>query len=88
MSRYGLIAFGSSLDQIGPMTKNVEDNAILLNAIAGVDENDYTSKDLEDDFTSYLGRDMKDLKIAVPTYFMSDKVDEEVRERYWKLFII
>ena len=81
VSRYGLIAFGSSLDQIGPMTKNVEDNAILLNAIAGVDENDYTSKDLEDDFTSYLGRDIRDLKIAVPTYFMSDKVDEEVREK-------
>ena len=81
VSRYGLIACGSSLDQIGTMTKNVEDNAILLNAIAGVDENDYTSKDLEDDFTSYLGRDMKDLKIAVPTYFMSDKVDEEVREK-------
>lgn len=81
VSRYGLIAFGSSLDQIGPMTKNVEDNAILLNAISGIDENDYTSKETKEDFTTYLGKDIKDLHIGVPTYFMSDKVDEEVREK-------
>lgn len=81
VSRYGLIAFGSSLDQIGPMTKNVEDNAILLNAISGIDENDYTSKETTEDFTTYLGKDIKDLRIGVPTYFMSDKVDEEVREK-------
>ena len=81
VSRHGLIAFGSSLDQIGPMTKTVEDNAILLNAISGVDENDYTSKDVTDDFTTYLGKDIKDLKIAVPTYFMSEQVNETVREK-------
>jgi len=80
VSRYGLIAFGSSLDQIGTMTKNVEDNAIMLNAIAGYDENDQTSskKDVPD-FTSLIGKDIKDLKIAVPNYYMSDAIDAEVK---------
>ncbi|MBS7021246.1 MAG: Asp-tRNA(Asn)/Glu-tRNA(Gln) amidotransferase subunit GatA, partial [Firmicutes bacterium] len=54
---------------------------ILLNAISGIDENDYTSKETKEDFTTYLGKDIKDLHIGVPTYFMSDKVDEEVREK-------
>ena len=80
ISRYGLIAFASSLDQIGPMTKNVYENAVLLNALVGKDERDLTSarKD-EEDFTRLIGKDVKGLKIAVPKFFMSDIVNEEIR---------
>ena len=79
VSRYGLIAFGSSLDQIGPMTKNVYENAILLNAIAGKDEKDLTSADMEEeDFTRLIGKDIKGMKIAIPNYLMSDIVKDEI----------
>ena len=80
ISRYGLIAFASSLDQIGPMTKNVYENAVLLNALVGKDERDLTSarKD-EEDFTRLIGKDVKGLKIAVPKFFMSDILNEEIR---------
>lgn len=80
VSRYGLVAFASSLDQIGPMTRNVYENALLLNAISGHDENDLTSSQTEVvDFTRLIGKDIKDLKIAVPNYYMSDVIDEGVR---------
>ncbi len=66
VSRYGLVAFASSLDQIGPVTKDVEDAALLMNIICGRDEKDSTSADVEvDDFTSYLNSDIKGLKIGV-----------------------
>ena len=79
VSRYGLVAFGSSLDQIGPMTKNVYENALLLNAIAGKDEKDLTSADMEEeDFTRLIGKDIKGLKIAIPNYLMSDIVKDEI----------
>ena len=79
VSRYGLIAFGSSLDQIGPMTKNVYENALLLNAIAGKDEKDLTSADMEEeDFTRLIGKDIKGMKIAIPNYLMSDIVKDEI----------
>lgn len=82
VSRYGLIAFASSMDQIGPMTKNVYENALLLNAIVGKDNRDLTSADKEkEDFTRLIGIDIKGMKIAVPTYFMSDIVSSEVREK-------
>ena len=82
ISRYGLVAFASSLDQIGPMTKNVYENAILLNALVGKDERDLTSarKD-EEDFTRLIGKDIKGLKIAVPNFLMSDIVNEEIRTK-------
>ena len=85
VSRYGLIAFASSLDQIGPMTRNVYENALLLNAIVGEDEKDLTSasKPLED-FTRKIGKDIKGMKIALPTYFMSDIVSEEIRKEVEK----
>ena len=80
VSRYGLVAFASSMDQIGPMTKNVYENALLLNAIVGKDERDLTSAEKEaEDFTRLIGKDIKDMKIAVPNYFMSDIVNEEVK---------
>ena len=82
ISRYGLVAFASSLDQIGPMTKNVYENAVLLNALVGKDQKDLTSaqKD-EEDFTRLIGKDIKGLKIAVPNFFMSDIVNEEIRNK-------
>ena len=82
VSRFGLVAFASSLDQIGPMTRNVYENALLLNVIAGKDEKDLTSatKD-EEDFTRLIGEDIKGMKIAVPNYFMSDIVEENIREK-------
>lgn len=82
ISRYGLIAFASSLDQIGPMTKNVYENAVLLNILVGKDERDLTSANKEDeDFTRLIGEDIKGMKIAVPNYFMSDIVNKEIREK-------
>ena len=80
ISRYGLIAFASSLDQIGPMTRNVYDNALLLNQLVGADEHDLTSSEKEaEDFTRFIGQDIKGMKIGVPNYFMSDIIDEEVK---------
>ena len=82
VSRYGLIAFASSMDQIGPMTKNVYENALLLNAIVGKDNKDLTSANKEaEDFTRLIGKDIKDMKIAVPKYFMSDIVSNEVKSK-------
>ena len=82
VSRYGLVAFASSLDQIGPMTKNVYENALLLNVIAGKDERDLTSANKEEeDFTRLIGKDIKGMKIGVPNYFMSDIVSTEIRDK-------
>lgn len=82
VSRYGLIAFASSLDQIGPMTTNVEDNAILLEAISGKDENDLTSSKNEvKHYVDFIGKDIKGMKIAVPNYYMSETIHEEVRSK-------
>ena len=81
VSRYGLIAFASSLDQIGPMTRNVYENALLLNAITGYDEKDMTSSKREvEDFTRLIGKDVSDMKIAIPNYYMSDVIDKEIRD--------
>ncbi len=82
VSRYGLIAFASSLDQIGPMTTNVYDNALLLNAISGHDDKDLTSSYREvEDYTRLIGSDIKGMKIAVPNFFMSDIVDKEIKDK-------
>lgn len=81
VSRYGLIAFSSSLDQIGPMTRNVKDNALMLNAIAGQDKHDFTTSPREvPDFTSKIGKDIKDMHIGVPKEFMDVDLQPEVRE--------
>lgn len=82
ISRYGLVAFASSLDQIGPMTKNVYENAVLLNAIVGKDEKDLTSVNKEEeDFIRLIGKDIKGMSIAVPNFFMSDIVSIEIRNK-------
>ncbi|MCL4457035.1 MAG: Asp-tRNA(Asn)/Glu-tRNA(Gln) amidotransferase subunit GatA [Nitrospirae bacterium] len=90
VSRYGLVAFASSLDQIGPITKNVMDSAIMLNAVAGHDPLDSTSAPAEvPDFANFLGQDIKGLKIGIPKeYFiegMDKYVDDAVRSAAKKL---
>ncbi|OEH93386.1 Asp-tRNA(Asn)/Glu-tRNA(Gln) amidotransferase subunit GatA [Bacillus solimangrovi] len=81
VSRFGLVAFASSLDQIGPITRNVEDNAFILNTIAGYDKMDSTSANVEvPDYTAALTGDVKGLKIAVPKEYLAEGVDEEVRK--------
>lgn len=81
VSRYGAVAFASSLDQIGPITRNVYDNALLLEAIAGVDPNDSTSADIPvPNYVSELNGDIKGLRIAVPKEFLGEGVSEEARQ--------
>jgi aspartyl-tRNA(Asn)/glutamyl-tRNA(Gln) amidotransferase subunit A len=79
VSRYGLVAFASSLDQIGPITKNVADAAILMNVISGRDPLDSTSAPVDvPDFTSVIGRDIKGLKIGIPREYFIEGMDPEV----------
>ncbi len=85
VSRYGLVAFASSLDQIGPITKDVEDAAILLNLIAGHDEKDTTSvKQEKKDYTLHLKDDIKGKKIGVPKEFFGEGINQEVKENLEK----
>jgi aspartyl-tRNA(Asn)/glutamyl-tRNA(Gln) amidotransferase subunit A len=81
VSRYGLIAFASSLDQIGPITKNVEDAAILLKAISGYDNRDSTSVNIEvPDYLSNLKKEcLKGLKIGVPKEYFIEGINKEVK---------
>lgn len=82
ISRYGLIAFASSLDQIGPMSRNVLENAELLNILVGRDDKDLTSADKDkEDFRRLIGKDINGLKIAVPNYFVSDIVSTEIVDK-------
>ena len=81
VSRYGLVAFASSLDQIGPITKDVKDSAILLNIIAGHDDKDSTSANQEKiDYVKALKNDVKGLKIGVPKEFFGEGINEEVKK--------
>ena len=85
VSRYGLVAFASSLDQIGPITKDVEDCANLLNVIAGHDEKDSTSANTpKKDYTKNLKDGVKGLKIGVPKEFFGEGINEEVRQNLQK----
>jgi aspartyl-tRNA(Asn)/glutamyl-tRNA(Gln) amidotransferase subunit A len=79
VSRYGLVAFASSLDQIGPITKNVRDAAIVMNTISGHDPYDSTSAPLPvPDFTAALGKDIKGLKLGVPKEYFIEGMEKEV----------
>ncbi|PAV28002.1 Asp-tRNA(Asn)/Glu-tRNA(Gln) amidotransferase GatCAB subunit A [Virgibacillus profundi] len=81
VSRFGLVAFASSLDQVGPITRNVEDNARVLEVIAGHDEMDSTSANIEiPSYTENLTKDVKGLKIAVPKEYLAEGVAPEVKE--------
>jgi aspartyl-tRNA(Asn)/glutamyl-tRNA(Gln) amidotransferase subunit A len=80
VSRFGLVAFASSLDQIGPLTKTVHDSALLMNAIAGHDSHDSTSLNAPvPDYTKNLGRDLKGIRIGLPKEYMIEGVDPVVK---------
>ena len=80
VSRYGVVAFASSLDQVGVFTKDVQDCAMLLNVIAGHDEKDTTSVDVgPKDYTKSLQKDIKGLKIGVPKEFYGEGINPEVK---------
>lgn len=80
VSRYGLMAFASSLDQIGPLAKNVEDIALAMNVIAGYDDYDGTVKNISvPDYTEFLGKDIKGVKIGVPKEYFVDGMNENVK---------
>lgn len=85
VSRYGLIAYGSSLDQIGPVAKDVSDCAAVMEAIASYDPKDSTSVKRQDyDFTSALVDDVKGLKIGIPDDYMREGLDKEVKDAVFK----
>ncbi len=80
VSRYGVVAFASSLDQVGPITKDVTDCAMLLNIIAGHDQKDTTSADIEKkDYTKALKNDVKGLKIGIPKEYFGEGINSEVK---------
>lgn len=80
VSRFGLVAFGSSLDQIGPMANSAIDCGTILNAIAGQDKNDRTTRKHSIDFLSLVGKDIKGMKIGIPKEFFGDGIDAEVKD--------
>jgi aspartyl-tRNA(Asn)/glutamyl-tRNA(Gln) amidotransferase subunit A len=80
VSRFGLVAFASSLDQIGPVTKTVRDGALILNAIAGRDPQDSTSlNELVPDYVASLGNDLRGVRLGVPKEYMIEGIDPQVR---------
>ncbi|MEG6521440.1 Asp-tRNA(Asn)/Glu-tRNA(Gln) amidotransferase subunit GatA [Desulfotomaculum sp. 1211_IL3151] len=82
VSRYGLVAYASSLDQIGPFTRDVTDMAQVLNVICGHDPMDSTSANIKQpDYTQYLINDIKGMKIGVPREYMADGIDHPVKEK-------
>ncbi len=81
VSRYGLVAYASSLDQVGPLTKTVKDCAIMLTEIAGYDEKEFTSENREKtDYFKNLNPNVKGIKIGVPTNFLNMGMDEDVKK--------
>ena len=81
ISRYGLVAYASSLDQVGPLTKTVKDCAIFLDAIAGYDEKEFTSENhKKEEYFNNLKPSVKGLKIGVPTNFLQMGMDEDVKK--------
>ncbi|MDD1775806.1 MAG: Asp-tRNA(Asn)/Glu-tRNA(Gln) amidotransferase subunit GatA [Candidatus Methanomethylicus sp.] len=84
ISRYGLVAFANSLEQIGPLTRDVRDCALLLNVISGHDENDGTSLFANrENYLSYIGREVRGMKLGIPREFMGEGTDENVKKAVW-----
>ena len=82
VSRYGLIAFASSLDQIGPIVNDVRDAGIVMNALAGYDHRDSTSANVAyEDFTRLIGKDIKGVKIGVPVEYIGEGVEPAIKEK-------
>ena len=83
VSRYGVVAFASSLDQVGPLTKDVRDSATLLGAMSGHDPHDSTSVPTDvPDYVAELGGDLKGIKLGLPREFLIDGIDPEVRAAF------
>lgn len=81
VSRYGLVAFASSLDQVGPITRDVADSALMMNVISGYDQRDSTSVQRDvPDFMAALGKGVKGLRIGVPKEYFTEGLDQEVRQ--------
>ena len=81
ISRYGLVSFASSLDQIGPMTRNVYENAMFLNILCQKDNKDLTTVDTNENFERKINTPFNNFKVAIPNYFMSDIVDKEIKDK-------
>ncbi|MCT4544252.1 MAG: Asp-tRNA(Asn)/Glu-tRNA(Gln) amidotransferase subunit GatA [Vallitalea sp.] len=82
VSRYGLVAFASSLDQIGPLTKDVKDMALVLNAITGYDKFDSSSANIKyADYTEGLNKDIKGMRVALPKEYFSEGIQPEIKEK-------
>lgn len=82
VSRFGLVAFSSSLDQIGPITRNVKENAYMLNAISKKDEKDLTNIEKDEDFTRLIGESINGMKVLVPNFYVSDLIDKEILDKF------
>lgn len=81
ISRFGLIAFGSSLDQIGPFSQTVKENAQFLNVLASADEKDSTSAPVQiADYSSKIGQEIKGMKIALPKEYLGEGIDPKIKE--------
>src|SRR5947209_12371175 len=80
VSRFGVVAFASSLDQVGPLTKTVRDSALIMNAMAGHDPQDSTSlNEPVPDYTKNLGRDLKGMRLGLPKEYMIEGIDPQVK---------
>jgi len=79
VSRYGLVAYGSSLEQIGPMARSVSDCAAILDIISGYDKKDSTSVESNIAYKSYLKEDIKGMKIGIPSSYLQGDIDEDVK---------
>jgi aspartyl-tRNA(Asn)/glutamyl-tRNA(Gln) amidotransferase subunit A len=89
VSRFGLIAFASSLDQIGPFTKDVEDCAIMMNVLAGYDPRESTSVPAEvPDYRQFVGRDIKGWKVGIPQEYFIEGIDPEVEAAVKKTIVV
>jgi len=85
MSRYGLVSFSNSIEQIGPMTRDVRDCALMMNAVSGYDERDGTSLNVDaEDYLSYLANDVKGMRFGVPREFLGDGTDDGVSKAVWR----
>lgn len=89
VSRFGLIAFASSLDQIGPFTKDVEDCAVMMNVLAGYDPRESTSVNVEvPDYRQYVGRDIRGWKIGIPKEYFIEGIDPEINDAIKKAIAV
>lgn len=85
ISRYGLIAFASSFDHVGVLSRNVYENALFLNIVSKKDERDLTNFFSDEDFTRLIGKDVSGMKIAIPSFYLSDVINKEILDKFEKV---